>query len=252
MASTRDDSVLTSIHEIQRLEAERVREAARRADEAERARLLRLDGERADAERRAGERVVALEAERNAEQRRRESIERDARDAREAREMQLRAEAERERAAREHDRTEAHARAMAEIARASRRGVGAPLLAAIVVGGLAALGAAGYYGAYRPMVASHDARLAELRARTARAESDRDHARAEHEAIAARIREVAQRSAPVVAPVAARSAITPQRVRVSRPRTPVEAPAIDIETDGPDPFAMDDGARTTPVRRPRR
>jgi hypothetical protein len=256
MASTRDDSVLTSIQEIQRIEAERVREAARRADEAERTRALRSEAALADAERRAAERVAALEAERHAEQRRRESDDLVAREAREARELQLRADAEGERAVREIERAEAHARAMADIARASRRGVGAPLLAALVLGGLGALAAAGYYGAYRPMVASHYARLADLRTRTARAEADRDHARAEHEAIAARIREAGRPSAPAVAPPAApsaaHSAATPQRVRSTPRRTPNEAPTIDIDGEGPDPFAMDDGARTTPARRPRR
>lgn len=258
MASTRDDSVLTSIQEIQRLEDERVREAARKSAEAERARIEKLEAARAESERQAAERVAAIESERAAEQVARASRERADREAREAREMQLRADAERERELRAEERREAHARAMAEIESKGRAGVGAGALVALVLAALSLTAVVGYFVAYRPLVAAQGARIAELRVRAERADQEREAARIAQERLAARIHDLASRPSPApVVPVAAPQTRTgvPVAARHDRPttsrNTQTQAP-IDIDGEGVDPFAMDDGARPTAPRRPRR
>ncbi len=258
MATTRDDSVLTSIQEIQRLEDERARESARHELEAERIRIEKLEGARAEAERQVIERLAAVEAKRAAEERAQASRECADREAREAREMQLRAEAERERELRAEERREAHSRAMAEINARGRSGIGVNVLVALVLGALGLTAAAGYYGAYRPLAAAQDARIAELRARAEHADRESEAARIAQEHIAARIRDLASHPAPlppapVVAPQARTggSAATRRDHPTNTRNTQTQSP-IDIDGEGPDPFAMDDGARPTRVGRRRR
>lgn len=258
MTTPREDSVLTSILELQRLEDERTRDLARRAEEAERVRLAKLDAVRAEAARAEAERIAKLEAERAAERSAKECAERAEREAREARELTLRAEAEREREHRAEERREAHARAMAEIESRSRAGVRAPTAVAMALGLLAVIGVAGYFSAWRPMMAAHDARLTALREQSERAARDLDAARIAQQNLAARIHDVASRPvAPTVTAVAPPTRVTsgtPQRrgrvITSAAAHANTEAP---IDIDGPNvDFGVDDGARVAPSRRPRR
>lgn len=252
---TRDDSVMTSIQEIQRLEHERSRELARREADAKRAQEARLVAERIAAERQAQDRAAALEAQRRAEAAAAESRARADREEREAREMQLRAEAEEARELRAEARREAHARTMAEIERQARTGFRARTLAAILVGtlGLCAVGA--YLFAFKPMLAAHEARISELRIRAERADRERDAARSAQAAVASRIRAVESLPAithvqtpqsPIGSPTTRRSA------RPTTVRTPTAEAPIDIDATGDDIFTMDDAARAGNTHRAHR
>ena len=258
MMNTREDSVLTSIKELQHLEDERTREIARRAEDAERARLAKLEAARIEAQRVEAERIARIESERVAELAAKERAERAEREAREASEIALRSEAERERDRRVEERREAHARAMAEIEARSNAGVRAPTVVAIALGVFAAIGAGGYFGVWRPMEAAHDARVAALRAQTDRAAQERDAARAAQQSLEARMHDLGSRPVTPIAttsvpPARGVAATTPRRGRATTSasgRTNNET-VIDIDGENVD-FGMDDGARAAPARRPRR
>jgi colicin import membrane protein len=247
MMTTRDDSVLTSIQEIQRLEHERLRELARREADAKQALEAKIEAARTAAEREEHERIVALEAQRLAEQEAREFAARAILEAREMREMQLRADAEREHDLRTEARREAHARAMAEIETHTRTGIRAKSLVAILLGTLGLCAGAAYLIAYKPMVAAHDARVSELRSRAERADRERDAARTAQASLASRIRAVASlptiQHAPTIVQPLTRSPSAPRTVRSTANRNSATEAPIDIDGTGEDIFAIDDAAR---------
>jgi hypothetical protein len=261
MTAAREDSVLTSIREIQRVEEERQRETVRRAEAAAQERQARAEAARMEAERAATLRAEALEAERRDEQRRRDEAERAAREARDARELAIRAQADAERSLRAQQLADDHALAMAKIEAERRRGVQAPKALAMVLGAVALTGALGWFGVYVPHARQHAAELSSIEYRAQLAQRDRDRVRAEADALAARVLQAAQAPRPT-APSAALPAPAPTRNspairRVpARTTTPTTPAAIDIDGPDPlggnDPFAMDDGARRATGRAPRR
>lgn len=246
MSAPREDSVLTSIQEIQRLEQERLRDIARRAAEEERARTARLEEARLEAERQVEARRAALEAERAEEQRRRDESERKEREAREARELALRSRAEAEREARAREQAEAHARAMAEIEARSHRGAGGVVVTAMVLGAVMLTGALGYFGLYEPTMRRHAAQVQSLEARERIARGNRDEAERQAVRLAERIHAVSTATpTPVVAPAVRAPVVqhVPQ-AHGAHPQAPrTRTPELNLDLDGNDPFALDDGAQ---------
>lgn len=255
MTAPREDSVLTSIREIQRMEEERQRETVRRAEAAERERQARAEAAREEAARQVAAREAALEVERAEEQRRRDASERKAREERELRELTIRAKADAERSLRAQRLADEHALAMASIEAEWRRGVQAPKAVALVLGAIAITGVAGWFGVYVPHQRQHAAEVSSIEHRAQVAQRERDRVRQAADTLEARLREAANtpRPAPVVAAVApAAPRVQPRtapRVRAQQQQAPE---VIDIDGPSADPFAMDDGARRPGARGPRR
>jgi hypothetical protein len=261
MTAPREDSVLTSIREIQHMEEERQRETARRAEAAVQERQARAEAARMEAERAATVRAEALESERREEQRRRDEAERAARESREARELAIRVQADAERSLRAQQRADEHALAMAKIEAERRRGVQGPKALALVFGAIALTGALGWFGVYVPHTRQHAAELSSLEYRAQVAQRERDRVRAEADALESRVRQAAQAPRPTPAPAAVATHVptrNPPPTRRVPARTTQQAAPAAIDIDGPDPlggndpFAMDDGARRPTGRGPRR
>jgi hypothetical protein len=256
MSSTREDSVLTSIQEIQNIEAERVREHERRVKEAESARILQLEHARAETARREVERAQALENEQRAEQRHRESEIARSKELREIAELRLRAEADKTRSARLEAQAEAHAIALASIREDGARGVRpvGVMLAAIAT--VCAVAVGGYWGVYRPMQATHAREIAMLRSQQDQASAARAQAQRDTVALEDQIRAARQRAIPVVPVISTENNARPTpHVRRNTPSTRVtstnhaaEIGPIDLN-EGPDPLSNNDDTRRQPAPR---
>jgi len=261
MTAPREDSVLTSIREIQRMEEERQRDTARRAEAAAQERQARAEAARLEVERAATARAEALESERCEEQRRRDEAERAARESREARELAIRVQADAERSLRAQQLADEHALAMAKIEAERRRGVQAPKAFALVFGAIALTGAVGWFGVYVPHARQHASELSSLEYRAQVAQRDRDRVRAEADVLEARVRQAAQAPRPTPTPAVVATPVpnrnSPPIRRIPARNTQQAAPEV-IDIDGPgtmngtDPFAMDDGLRRPTGRGPRR
>lgn len=251
MTPGHEDSILTSIRELQRIEEERQRDDAYRAEAAEREAAARLEAARLEAEREATARAVRLEAERDAEQRRRNESERRIREVREARELAIRAESDAASALRAERLVHEHAQTMAAIEAVRDRNVHTPQVIAMVLGAVALTGALGWFGVYVPQQRRHAEAEALIAARTQTAQREGDRARHDVETLAERLRGAVRTAAPELTAVTAASSAprnTPRTTPRTTPRVqgPSQSEPIDTITidDNDDPFAMDDGVRS--------
>lgn len=247
MGNRREDSLITSLQELHRMEEARMEDEARRRAEAERVRAAEVEAARAEALAAAERREREAREAREADARARADAQRREEEAQLAREMAVRAQAEAALETARLERIEEHERALAEIRARSRRGLSAGSAVLIAVGALAVTAVGGFLGVYQPMVREHDARMVSLEQR-ARAERDALRALPPPPVVAP----VVIPAAPPPATVAAASSTAPtrrarhtdERIRqrpIVRP-APAETLGSDLDRSL-DPFAVDDGAR---------
>jgi colicin import membrane protein len=249
-----EDSVLTSIRELQRLEDERSHEVSRRAAQVERDRATARQAEFEREARTAADRLAALEAERKADADRRIREEAVARRMREEAELRVRADTERAHASRLLQMKVAHAEALAVIDAEARAQQGARQSLVIAAFALVAFVAAGYGAVRYTQRETQRATEAAMAADALRRQAAYDLARAQQ------ARDDARRAVPAAVPTVAslqppaspqgNRAIPRRSMRQTRPAAaaPQHDAPIEIDVDGPDPFALDDHARVRSTR----